>query len=111
MIHAMTEQEFTRLADAELAALEVAVEHSGAQVDLELKPGGILELECDDGSKLIINRHTAAREIWLAARAGGFHFAWSGSDWRSGRDGSELWDTIGRCLSEQTGATARLTRP
>ena len=35
---------------------------------------GILEIECEDGSKLIVNRHVPNREIWVAARSGGFHF-------------------------------------
>jgi CyaY protein len=106
----MNEQDFARLADAELAALEAALETAGGDYDIELKPGGILELECTDGSKIIINRHSAAREIWVAARSGGFHFASRDGQWLSARDGGELWQTLERCLSEQTGEAFELTR-
>ena len=107
----MNEQDFARLADAELAALEAALEAIEGDYDIELKPGGILELECADGSKIIINRHTAAREIWVAARSGGFHFSSSDGQWRSTRDGGELWQTVSRCLTEQTGEMLVLRPP
>lgn len=74
----MDEQEFMAAADAELArieaALEAACDSAAVDFDLEIKPGGIIEIEFDNGSKIIVNRHAAAREIWLAARSGGFHF-------------------------------------
>jgi CyaY protein len=63
----------------------------------------VLEVEFADGSKLIINRHSAAREIWLAARSGGYHFRWDGAQWLATRDGEELLTAIGRCLTEQAG--------
>ncbi len=107
----MNEQEFTALADRELAALEVALEAAADDFDLETKPGGILEVEFANGSKVIINRHVAAREIWVAARSGGFHFAAQGDQWLSARDGAELWSLLSRCLSEQAGTTVNLHRP
>ena len=70
----MDEAGFNALADAELGLLEGLLDACGADFDYEVKPGGVLELEFDNGSKIIVNRHTAAREIWLAAKSGGFHF-------------------------------------
>ena len=58
----MEESAFNALAEAELARIEAAVEACGAEVDIEQQPGGILEFEFEDGSKMIINRHVAARE-------------------------------------------------
>lgn len=99
----MDEREFLTRADARLAEIERALDVCGADLDYELKPGGIIEIEFADGSKLIVNRHTAAREIWLAARSGGFHFRWDGSRWTDTRDGSELMAALSRCASEQAG--------
>lgn len=104
----MEESVFSALADAELMRIEAAIEGCGADVDIESKPGGILELEFDDGSKVIINRHTAAREIWVAARSGGFHFRPEEGGWIAGRDGSELYSTLSRLVSEQSGETVTL---
>lgn len=111
----MEEREFLSLADAELSRLETALsgiaDGSDVDFDYELKPGGIVEIEFDDGSKVIINRHAAAREIWVAARAGGFHFkppAASGSAWTGTRDGETLQVVLSRCLSEQAGVGLQL---
>lgn len=108
----MNEQEFLVAADAELARIEAAL---GAAIDagefdgdLELKPGGIIEIELENGSKLIVNRHGAAREIWLAAKSGGYHFRHEAGRWLGTRDGEELLAVLARCLSEQAGQAVRL---
>jgi CyaY protein len=104
----MDEREFNDLADAALRRIEDAIESCGADIDLEVKPGGVLEVEFADGSKIIINRHTAAREIWLAARSGGYHFRPDAGRWIGTRNGEELMAAISRCMSEQAGEQVRL---
>jgi CyaY protein len=100
---AISEAQFEALASAALASIERALEASGADFDVERKEGGVLELEFDDGSKMVINRHGPAREIWVAARAGGFHFRWDGTAWCDSRDGSELFAALSRLISAQSG--------
>jgi CyaY protein len=106
----MDEQEFINLADAELARIEATLEAASAEADfdLETKPGGVLEIECANGTKIIINRHVAAREIWLAAKSGGYHFKPAAGRWQATRDGEELLAAIARTLAEQTGAKVSL---
>jgi CyaY protein len=101
----MEESAFNALADAELLRMEAALEACGAEVDIETKPGGILELEFENGTKIIINRHSAAREIWVAARSGGYHFRPCEGAWIAGRDGAELYATLTKAVSEQSGET------
>lgn len=111
----MEEREFLALADAELARLETVLEKlqdaGEADFDFELKPGGIIEISFADDSKVIVNRHAAAREIWVAARSGGFHFkppAEAGGPWVNTRDGEELTTALTRCFSAQAGVPLRL---
>lgn len=104
----MDEREFETRAGAALAALEQALEVAELDADFELKEGGILEIEFEDGSKIIVNRHAAAREIWVAARSGGFHYRWDGKAWRGTRDGSELFAALSKLISEQLGRGVRL---
>ncbi|MEW6689383.1 MAG: iron donor protein CyaY [Pseudomonadota bacterium] len=104
----MTESEFENLAEAVLAALERAFESAAPEADVQTKGAGVLEIEFEDGSKMVINRHAAAREIWVAARSGGFHFRHDGSCWRDTRDGSELFAAVSRLVSEQYGAPVEL---
>lgn len=111
----MEEREFLALADAELARIEGALERlqaaTDADWDFEIKPGGIIELDFADDSKIIINRHAAAREIWVAAKSGGFHFkppAGAGAHWQDARDGSSLVDVLARCIGAQSGVPAHI---
>ncbi len=99
----MDETEFEALAERALARLEAAMEASGVDADVERKDAGVLEIEFADGSKMIVNRHGAAREIWVAARAGGFHFRWDGALWRDTRGGDELFAALSRLISAQSG--------
>ncbi|MCX8086783.1 MAG: iron donor protein CyaY [Rhodocyclaceae bacterium] len=108
----MEEKEFIALADEALerlmAALERLQNEETADFDFEMKPGGILEIDCGVGGKIIVNRHAAAREIWVAARSGGYHFRPERGRWIGTRDGADWADVLSRCLSEQTGASLRL---
>jgi CyaY protein len=97
----MTESDFHRAVDAVLARIESAVEaHEALDVDLE---GGVLTVSCPDGSRIIVNRQTPNREIWVAARSGGFHFAWRDDTWRDTRSGDELFASLARLIASQSG--------
>ena len=104
----MDESQFEARAAAALETLERALEEAAVEADFELKEGGILEIEFDDGSKIIVNRHGAAREIWVAARSGGFHFRWDGAAWRDTRSGEELFAALSELVSRQLGRRVRL---
>ena len=104
----MDDKEFNSLADATLTQIEHALEASEADIDFELAVGGVLEIEFADGSKIIVNRHGVAREIWVAARAGGFHFRWDGAAWRDTRDKAELMEKLSALASQQAGEQVRL---
>jgi CyaY protein len=99
----MDDKEFNSLAEAVLVRIDAALEASGADVDCQLAAGGVLEIEFDDGSKIIVNRHGVAKEIWLAARSGGFHFRWDGAVWRDTRDNAELMEKLSMLASQQAG--------
>jgi CyaY protein len=99
----MDETEFAAAAERMLERIERSLEESGVDADTELKEGGVLEIEFGDGSRMVINRHGAAREIWVAARSGGFHFRWDGAAWRDTRDGGELFAALSRLVSAHSG--------
>ena len=108
----MDEREFMVAADAELArietALEAASESVAADFDFETKPGGVIEIEFGNGSKIILNRHGAAREIWLAAKSGGYQFRPEGGRWVGTRDGRELLAALSAMASQQAGQPVEL---
>src|SRR5258706_15450207 len=106
----MDETEFAAAAERTLGRIERSLEESGVDADTELKDGGVLEIEFADGSRMVVNRHGVAREIWVAARSGGFHFRWDGTAWRDSREGSELFAALSKLGSAQGGGPVLLAR-
>ena len=106
-----TETEFIAAADATLAkiglALDAALETGNADVDWNINDG-ILEIECADASKIIVNRHVPNRELWVAARAGGFHFRAEEGHWRDTRSGDDLAAVLARLLRAQASLAVTL---
>jgi len=102
----MTETAFHEQVDAVLATIEALFDDSDVDCDLS---AGILTLSFVDGSKVIINRQTANREIWVAAKSGGFHFQLVESQsvrkfwWRDTRSGEPLATLLSRVISAQSG--------
>lgn len=105
----MDEGEYGRLADAVMQRIEEGLDAAGGDLDYELAAGGVLEIACADGSRIVVNRQAAAREIWVAARSGGFHYRWDGAHWRDTRSGEELFAALERLLAEQGAGRVRLT--
>jgi len=102
----MSESEFQRAAEATLDAIEATLEGAidRGELDLELeRQGNVITLVFGDDSRIIVNSHAAAREIWIAARAGGFHYRQDGRRWVDGRSGDELWAALSRLVSQQGG--------
>ncbi len=105
----MTESEFEALADAALAAIERAMEASGVDADVQQKGTGLLEVEFENGTKMVLNRQGAVRELWVAARSGGFHYRHDGLNWRDTRDGTELFAALSKLVSAQAGTPVILS--
>lgn len=103
----MNPGEFNQKVDETLSAIEDALDVCDADLDWD-SAGGILTIECDNGSQVIINRQEPTRQIWVAARAGGFHFDYDDADQRWKQEGLELFALLNRCLSEQSGETVAL---
>ncbi|MDJ0779308.1 MAG: iron donor protein CyaY [Gammaproteobacteria bacterium] len=105
----MDESTFDRLADETLVAIEEAIDESGADIDYD-SAGGILTLEFENGSQIIINKQAPLTQIWVAARSGGFHFDYDddAACWRLQGSGEELFACLGRYCSEQAGEAVEL---
>lgn len=107
----LSDTEFITAADATLTTIGEALDAAlaGSDVDLDWSLNdGILEIECEDGSKLILNRHVPNRELWVAARSGGFHFRAQGGRWRDTRSGDEIGSALEGLFATQAGLKVRL---
>ena len=100
----MTESEFNALVDQTMEALELALDELDADLDYE-SGGGVLTVEFDNGSSMVFSRQPPARQLWLAARSGGYHFEYdeAAGDWRSTRDDTLLRPFVVQQMAQQGG--------
>lgn len=98
----MTESEFDDLAEATLASIEAQVEDADGDLDFDMS-AGILTLIAPNGTRIIINRQPATREIWVAAKSGGYHCGRQGDVWFCNTTGETLQALLGRVIAEQGG--------
>lgn len=96
----MNEREFVEAAAGVFQRIEAALDDS--DIDCSVNEG-VMELELEDGSKIVVSRHVPNREIWLAARSGGFHYRWQDGDWHDTRGGPALFERLSQCITAQGG--------
>ncbi|CRZ21090.1 frataxin-like protein [Kingella kingae] len=96
----MTETEFLQHSDALFAHIENELDN----YDFDCLPAGnVLTIEADDGTQIIVNRHTPNQELWIAAKSGGYHFAYQNGAWLATRDQSEFFAVLNEALSAALG--------
>jgi CyaY protein len=100
----MDEATFDHQAHVELQAIEDAfADVDPDQVEVEVSDG-VLRLDLRDGTKIVINSHRAARQIWMAAISTAWHFdPGSEGQWVAAKTGDELHATIKRLLRDRIG--------
>ena len=106
----MDEADFDRVARDELRHLEDAFANIDPD-DVEVNSSdGVLRLDLRDGTRIVINSHRAARQIWMAAISTAWHFdpAPAGGTWRAPKTGDELRPTLSRLINQRIGVALTL---
>ncbi|KQQ53742.1 iron donor protein CyaY [Pseudomonas sp. Leaf127] len=100
----LTEARFHDLVDATQENLEDIFDASELDLDME-NSAGVLTVKFENGSQLIFSRQEPLRQLWLAARSGGFHFDYDEQESRWVCDTSEelLSEMLVRITLEQAG--------
>ena len=98
----MTEFEFNDQLDDLMMAIEDAIEEIDTDIDYE-NAAGILTLSFENGTKIILSRQGALRQLWVATRSGGFHFDFNSDkeQWFCDSNGEEFVELLNRCASDQ----------
>ncbi|MFL1387084.1 iron donor protein CyaY [Pseudomonas tritici] len=101
----LTEARFHDLVDSTQEKLEDIFDDSGLDVDLE-NSAGVLTVKFENGTQLIFSRQEPLRQLWLAARSGGFHFDFNEEDnnWQCDSSDELLSEMLARLVLEQAGA-------
>ncbi len=100
----MTESEFLQVAEDTIFAIEDALDECEVDIDFDMM-GEVLTLIFENKSQVIINKQTPLKQIWVAAKSGGFHFDFNDEkdDWVLNSDSSK---TLNACLNEYCSAQA-----
>ena len=97
-IDGMDDQAYASLCEALFEQVEDILDGLDDDVDYESN-GDICEVTTADGSKIVINRQPPVKEIWLAAKSGGYHFKHDGDRWVDTRGGTEFFARLESCLA------------
>ena len=102
----MTDLEYLDCAEAALQAVEIACDRINDESDADVdnqRTGGMVTLTFENRSQIIINLQKPLQEIWLAARAGGFHYKFASCQWIDTKTAHEFFSDLSRYASEQAG--------
>jgi CyaY protein len=72
--------------------------------------GDVLSLSFASGEKFVINAHSAAEQIWMAAGTTAWHFDFVAErgQWIARKTNDELMATVARVVGEKLGEVVRL---
>jgi CyaY protein len=84
-----------------------ALEHDALDVQLS---GDVLTLAFGDGARYVINSHSAAGQIWMAADLNAWHFDFveDRGQWIAAKTGDELLATVSRVVGKRLGVDVAL---
>ncbi len=101
----MDDREFVAKSDACLGRVSKWLEgFDPDEVDYATADGSVT-LEFPDGTKFILSRQSATKQMWLAAGAHGYHYNYDSANdtWLDDKDGHELYPRLAEAVSSQIG--------
>ena len=101
---------FSKAADAYMARLfDRLQDEDPDELDCDLAMG-VLSMEFADGTRCILNRQSAAQQIWLAEGASAWHFQPDDSgEWNDTKGRGRLSEVLAAVLERRLGRAVRLT--
>ncbi len=106
----MNDSEYLDRAEALLQAVEACCDQindeTNADVDNQ-RVGGMVTLTFANRSQIVINQQKPLHEIWMATKAGGFHYRWLDGSWQDTKGQGEFFDALSRNASAQAAQALR----
>ena len=102
----MTDLQYQDLAEGVLKSIELDCDRLNDETEVDIdnqRTGGMITLTFANRSQIVINLQKPLHEIWMAAKAGGFHYKFDSVRWADTKDGSEFFADLSRYASEQAG--------
>ena len=106
----MTDLEYLDRADQLLLAVEQCCDRINDETDADLdaqRVGGMVTLVFANRSQIVINQQKPLHEIWLASKAGGFHYRFDEAQqvWLDTKGAGEFFANLSQHAAEQSGLT------
>ena len=102
----MTDSEFMDRAEALLARIEACCDRINDESDADVdnqRVGGMVTLTFQNGSQIIVNLQKPLHEVWMAAKAGGFHYKFDGEKWMDTKGNGEFFANLTQYAAQQAG--------
>jgi CyaY protein len=102
----MTDPEFMDRAEALLRSVEAGCDRINDETDADVdnqRVGGMVTLVFQNGTQIVVNLQKPLHEVWMAAKAGGFHYKFDGTHWQDTKGQGEFFAHLSRYASEQAG--------
>jgi len=101
----MTDPEFMDQAETLLNAVEANCDRINDATDADVdnqRVGGMITLTFLNRSQIVINQQKPLHEIWLASKAGGFHYRWVDGQWQDTKGQGEFFAVLTTHASAQS---------
>lgn len=106
----MNDSEYMDRAEALLQAVETGCDRINDETDADLdnqRVGGMVTITFANRSQIVINLQKPLNEIWMATKAGGFHYRWLDGCWQDTKGQGEFFAALTRHASDQSGQVLR----
>jgi len=115
-VEKIDDKQFYQLGGQVLQSIELALEAADEELDLDLdierQGGNVINIRFRDRSVIVVNTQPPLHEIWVAAKSGGYHYRWSGTQtqplWLDTKTGRELMSDLSEFASTQAGQPVKI---
>ena len=95
----MTDLEYMDRAEQLLKAVERSCDRINDDTDADVdnqRTGGMVTLVFANRSQIVVNLQKPLHEVWMAARSGGYHFRYDGTQWLDTKGAGEFFTCLSR---------------
>lgn len=102
----MTDPEYMDHAEALLRQVETGCDRINDDTDADIdsqRVGGMVTITFRNGTQIVVNLQKPLHEVWLAAKAGGYHYKFDGRKWMDTKGQGEFFENLNRQATQQAG--------
>ncbi len=106
----MNDSEYMDRAEALLKAVEAGCDRINEETDADVdnqRVGGMVTITFSNRSQIVINQQKPLHEIWMATKAGGFHYRWLDGQWQDSKGQGEFFAALSINASAQASQDLR----